>query len=203
VFARFFAIHSQPVLLVNWVPAKNHSRISASNTDGLIGDVGKDQLNDAPSPEYGDASAISINPDDENVDVAAAQPKRKRTSINYNVDDALSFDEIHVSPNITGPIVKRSKTLSKSNIRGVIIGVWRDSSEPDVANKHVVFGFIDIHDRLRTRIYGMNRKREELVGNLPTGAGGCWVTFPKIIFDSHLISLWPDQRICQISSSGS
>ncbi|EPE25691.1 hypothetical protein GLAREA_01603 [Glarea lozoyensis ATCC 20868] len=165
----------------------------AEPSSPIIVDVGRDQLDDAPSPEYGNASAISINPDDEEIAVAAAQPKRKRTSINYNVDDALNFDDIHVSPSITGPIIKRSKTLPKPNVRGVIIGVWRDSNELDVANKHVVFGFIDIHDRLRTRIYGMNRKREELVGNLPTGAGGCWVTFPKIIFDSHLKDLSPGQ----------
>ncbi|EHK97656.1 hypothetical protein M7I_6540 [Glarea lozoyensis 74030] len=138
-----------PVSLLSnslWLRFTRHV-ISGSNTNSIIVDVGRDQLDDAPSPD----------------------------------------------PSITGPIIKRSKTLPKPNVRGVIIGVWRDSNELDVANKHVVFGFIDIHDRLRTRIYGMNRKREELVGNLPTGAGGCWVTFPKIIFDSHLKDLSPGQ----------
>jgi hypothetical protein len=107
-------------------------------------------------------------------------PKRKRSSINYNLDDKLRdspYDE---------PSLKKPKQSQK--IRGVIIGVWRDSDQPNDEDKHVIFGFIDIHDRLRTRIYGMNRRGEELIGNIPMGAGGCWVTFAKVIFDSHLSS---------------
>ncbi|KAH6679268.1 hypothetical protein B0J14DRAFT_614523 [Halenospora varia] len=90
-------------------------------------------------------------------------------------------------PRADSPLIKRPRAQPK--VRGVPIGVWRDSSEPDDNDKHVIFGFIDIHDRLRTRIYAMNKKREELIGNVPTGAGGCWVTFPRIIFERHLASL--------------
>jgi hypothetical protein len=148
-------------------------------------DVSKDLIVD-------DASTIQINPKDEDEEVITPFPKRKRPSINYNMDD-LGFDGIRGSPNVTGPIVKRSKLVSKPIIRGVVIGVWRDSSEANDADKHVIYGFIDVHDRLRTRIYGMNRQRKEISGNLPTGAGGCWVTFPKIIFDDHLKDLSPAQ----------
>lgn len=116
--------------------------------------------------------------DDDEEDIVLPVPKRKRSSVNYNQDDPDPWDE---------PAVKRSKPAQK--IRGVIIGVWRDSDQPNDADKHVVFGFIDNNDRLRTRIYGMNRRDEELIGNIPVGVGGCWVTFPRIIFDSHLSSL--------------
>jgi len=97
-----------------------------------------------------------------------------------------TYDKLQRTPT-DEPLAKRPRNGPK--VRGVIIGVWRDSSEIDDADKHVIYGFIDIHDRLRTRIYGMNRRGEELIGNIPMGAGGCWVTFPRIIFDEHLRSL--------------
>jgi hypothetical protein len=80
--------------------------------------------------------------------------------------------------------VKRPRMPRK--IQGVIIGVWRDSDQPNDEDKHVIHGFIDIHDRLRTRIFAMNRQGQELIANIPTGAGGCWVTFERIIFEPHL-----------------
>jgi hypothetical protein len=119
----------------------------------------------------------------EDEDVISSVSKRKRASVNYNVDDKLRgspYDE---------PSLKRVKQSPK--IRGVILGVWRDSDQPNDADKHVIYGFIDIHDRLRTRIYGMNRRGQEVIGNVPVGAGGCWVTFPRIIFDPHLAQLSP------------
>lgn len=130
-----------------------------------------------------DSSAIMVENglhEDEDVEVVTPFVKRKRTSVNYNIDDS-GYDKV------VEPVAKRSRNGPK--IRGVIIGVWRDSDEPKDEDKHVIFGFIDIHDRLRTRIYAMNRRGEELIGNIPTGAGGCWVTFPRIIFDSHLKDL--------------
>ncbi|TVY18303.1 hypothetical protein LARI1_G004739 [Lachnellula arida] len=145
---------------------------------------------DAPGVQMADASAIILNNDEEN-DEDAVTPyyKRKRASVNYNLDD-LGYDKVLPGIPTSEPVAKRVRTGSPK-IRGVIIGVWRDSSEPNDADKHVIYGFIDIHDRLRTRIYGMNRRGEELVGNIPTGAGGCWVTFPRVIFDEHLMALNP------------
>ncbi|CZS89529.1 uncharacterized protein RAG0_00889 [Rhynchosporium agropyri] len=134
--------------------------------------------------ELADPPAVINGHGEEEEEVLPVHQKRKRTStINY--DDADFSKAIRESP-IDAP-VKRSKP--GKNIRGVIIGIWRDSDQADDEDKHVVFGFIDIHDRLRTRIYGMNRRGKEVVGNAPTGAGGCWVTFERIIFDSHLASL--------------
>ena len=129
---------------------------------------------------------VANEEDDE--DMMTPFPKRKRASINYGQDE-FDFNKIlRGSPN-EEPSAKRSKPSQK--VRGVIIGVWRDSDQPDDMEKHVIYGFIDIHDRLRTRIYGMNRRGEELIGNIPTGAGGCWVTFPRIIFEAHLKPLNP------------
>jgi hypothetical protein len=125
--------------------------------------------------------------EEEDDEVVTPFHKRKRQSVNYNLDE--NYNKIaRGSPNVDHP-PKRTKSTLSQKIRGVIIGVWRDSDQPDDADKHVIYGFIDIHDRLRTRIYGMNRRGEELVGNAPTGAGGCWVTFERVIFDTHLRGL--------------
>ncbi|TAQ85695.1 hypothetical protein B7494_g5965 [Chlorociboria aeruginascens] len=135
---------------------------------------------DAPSIDLANSPAAMIgeSPEDEDEDVVTPISKRKRTSVNYNLD---------ADPHGVEHFTKRTKPSPK--VRGVVIGVWRDSDQPEDEDKHVIHGFIDIHDRLRTRIYGMNRRGEELIGNLPMGAGGCWVTFPKVIFDDHLKSL--------------
>lgn len=125
--------------------------------------------------------------EDEDSDIATPYQKRKRSStINYNLDAPQYDAAIRESP-IQEPLTKRPKPAK--GLRGCIIGVWRDSNLPNDEDKHAIYGFIDIHERLRTRIYAVNRRGEELIANIPTGAGGCWVTFPKIILDSHLKSL--------------
>lgn len=134
--------------------------------------------------DLADSPMIMNGHDEEEEEIIPTFHKRKRTST-VNYDDS-GYGKVMRSSHNDAP-VKRSKP--GKNVRGVIIGVWRDSDQPDDEDKHVIYGFIDIHDRLRTRIYGMNRRGEEVVGNAPTGAGGCWVTFERVIFDSHLATL--------------
>ncbi|KAG9239175.1 hypothetical protein BJ875DRAFT_449123 [Amylocarpus encephaloides] len=145
------------------------------------------------TPELAHSSAMLLNPEEECEEDIITPHKRKRQAINYNLDGPTSYEQAHGSPMDSPmnyePAAKRPRALKGPTVRGVIIGVWRDSNEEDDQDKHVIYGFIDIHDRLRTRIYGMNRRGEELIGNIPTGAGGCWVTFPRIIFDPHLQGL--------------
>jgi hypothetical protein len=157
----------------------------------MSGDTDKGIVVDAPSidlVDLADSSAIMVENEEHDEDLVTPLQKRKRTPIDYSLDD-LEYNKMpRGSPN-EEPSAKRPKPSQK--VRGVIIGVWRDSDQPDDMEKHVIYGFIDIHDRLRTRIYGMNRRGEDLIGNIPTGAGGCWVTFPRIIFESHLKPLNP------------
>lgn len=47
-----------------------------------------------------------------------------------------------------------------------LLSLGKDSSEAADEDKHLINAFIDNQDRLRTRIYGSNRKGEELVGNM-------------------------------------
>jgi hypothetical protein len=175
-------------------------RTSASALSSPVDDV---------APSNGDAEivvdAIHQDPedsvmhdlDDEEGDYPEAdtasvgsQHKRKRTSVNYILHQNPT-NELNGNSSPSGePRVKRRQG---PKVRGILIGVWRDSDQPDDEDKHVIFGFIDIHDRLRTRIYGMNKRGEEVIGNVPTGAGGCWVTFERVIFEPHLRGLTSQQ----------
>lgn len=86
----------------------------------------------------------------------------------------------------------RIKRHGNSNVKGVVIGSWRDSSAPTRDQKHAVIGFIDIRDRLRTRI-----QPTDMTGNavdlskypIPAGPGGSWVTFGSVHFENHLVGL--------------
>ncbi|VDB88234.1 Bgt-2917 [Blumeria graminis f. sp. tritici] len=136
--------------------------------------------------EDSEGSDVEEEEYDEDEDVTPIMPKRKRASIKYAQEASLGL-----MPSPEGSTPKRLKPSVK--VRGVVVGVWRDSCESDDAEKHAVFGFIDLHDRLRTRIYAMNRRGEELIGNAPMGVGGCWVTFDRILFDQHLQGLSPSE----------
>ncbi|KAF3765463.1 hypothetical protein M406DRAFT_256136, partial [Cryphonectria parasitica EP155] len=74
--------------------------------------------------------------------------------------------------------------------KGVILGHWRDSDAAD-GDKHVVKGFIDSRDRLRTRVQPMNRDGKSVANKYPLkpGPGASWVTFQNIVFDDHLVHL--------------
>jgi len=152
---------------------------------------------DAPNKEASSKSIRFANPDvlddneneeiddgeddDKDDNTASSYPKRKRASINYKYDD-------YVDAGNDEPAAKRSR-MDSTRVRGVIIGVWRASSEPRDEDKHVIYGFVDKDNRLRTRLHARNRRGEELIGNIPTGTGRCWVTFTEIIFDPHLVAL--------------
>lgn len=164
-------------------------------------------------PTHDNGAILLGNPELDDEDPIVTTPmKRKRistTKIDYILDDSTYSNNSNSNTNTNSnpnsnpnsnfnrdspadePRVKRRPQGPK--VRGVIIGVWRDSDQPNNEEKHVIYGFIDIHDRLRTRIYALNRHGEELIGNVPTGAGGCWVTFERIIFDSHLRNLSTSQ----------
>lgn len=121
-------------------------------------------------------------------------PKRKRTSL-FN-DLSESKIEIPKSvpddkPTLIEVIKPKPARHSLSSVKGAILGYWRDSPAPDERSKHAVIGFIDVRDRLRTRIQAINTVGESVTEQypLPPGPGGSWVTFERIVFSDHLVNL--------------
>lgn len=88
-------------------------------------------------------------------------------------------------------LARPAKVPGSGGVKGVVLGYWRDSPVENDADKHSVIGFIDVRDRLRTRIQPTTRDGR-LVDQrypIPPGPGGSWVTFDKVAFDPHLVGL--------------
>lgn len=126
------------------------------------------------------------------------RPKRKRASLYEDLSedriDSLLVDSTDDFADVSsvGPALSKQvrPVPIASNVKSVTLGIWRESEAPD-ADKHVVKGFIDSRDRLRTRIQQHNRAGEIVTGRWPLkpGPGGSWTTFHNIIFDDHLVHL--------------
>ncbi|KAI1809217.1 hypothetical protein GGS20DRAFT_590883 [Poronia punctata] len=169
------------------------SSVSSVNPD-MLGDeiiVGTHGNGDKHSP-------FRVVSDAEDGDIAeepvSHYPKRKRASV-YNdlgedkMDLGLADDGVEAG--------SRSSQAKPSAAKGfdakcVVIGYWRDSPVPNVHDKHAVVGFMDVRDRLRTRIQNVTRFGESINQRLfpiPPGPGGGWVTFERIVFEKHLVGL--------------
>ncbi|KAK4101075.1 hypothetical protein N658DRAFT_79202 [Parathielavia hyrcaniae] len=116
--------------------------------------------------------------------------KRKRASTAY---PGSPVDSERVSPAPTEDLDSRrparpSKLHGVGGVKGVLLGYWRDSLAKNEADKHGVVGFIDVRDRLRTRIQPATRDGRPMDQRypIPPGPGGSWVTFDKVAFDAHL-----------------
>ena len=133
---------------------------------------------------------------DANDEPVSHYPKRKRTSL-YNDLSENKIDNSTPKPGdrnevLSTPTLKtKPPRQSLSSVKGVIVGYWRDSPAPDLKLKHAVIGFIDVRDRLRTRIQPITTSGDPVPSSypLPPGPGGSWVTFERIVFLDHLVGL--------------
>lgn len=146
------------------------------------------------SDQEDDQTTQDLEDDDEDLRPASSYPKRKRQSAVSDLND----DDMHVSsPDIdTRGINHKYRMVSArrtaAGFKHAILGFWRDSPVPDDARKHAVVGFIDIRDRLRTRIQITTRQYEKIDLSkypVPPGPGGSWVTFERVVFEPHLVGL--------------
>ncbi|GAP93120.1 hypothetical protein SAMD00023353_6800140 [Rosellinia necatrix] len=174
------------------------SSVSSVNPD-MLGDeiiVGTHGNGDKPSPlrvvsdaEDGDAT----NGEDE--EPVSHYPKRKRASLYNDLgEDKMETTLADETNGISTPRGSQGKATPSNprDLKGVVIGYWRDSPIPNPIQKHAVIGFMDVRDRLRTRIQVTTRSGEMINIRLfpvPPGPGGSWVTFERIVFDDHLIGL--------------
>ncbi|KAH7320987.1 hypothetical protein B0I35DRAFT_477519 [Stachybotrys elegans] len=136
-----------------------------------------------------------IMEDTQDEPISSHYPKRKR-NLTYSdlgeskIENSITTESEEKSTQLQQLKPKPSRQ-SLGSVKGVIVGYWRDSPVPDEINKHAVIGFIDVRDRLRTRIQSMTRAGESLVNDypLPPGPGASWVTFERVAFDQHLVGL--------------
>lgn len=122
-------------------------------------------------------------------------PKRKRTSIFNDLSESKLESASAVAPEVspTSPtaVSKYNRFRPHAAVKGVLLGTWRDSAVPNADKRHAVTGFIDVRDRLRTRVQPNTKEGESLVESypLPPGPGGSWVTFERVVFSDHLVGL--------------
>lgn len=122
-------------------------------------------------------------------------PKRKRLTAGMSGSETKNGTpdprlDMTPTPTVGRPKAQANRRQNGSS-RGVVIGHWRDSPVPYENRKHAVIGFIDIRDRLRTRIQGWNLSGEHVsnVWPLASRTGASWVTFDRIYFLPHLVGL--------------
>lgn len=125
--------------------------------------------------------------------ITSHYPKRKRASIfNDLSEDKIESSLVEEEQGRRLPKISRpARAHGVGGVKGVVLGYWRDSPVADEKDKHAVIGFIDVRDRLRTRIQPTNREGKNIsIGYpLPPGPGGSWVTFERVAFDPHLVNL--------------
>ncbi|KAI1279664.1 hypothetical protein F5Y07DRAFT_387328 [Xylaria sp. FL0933] len=174
------------------------SSVSSVNPD-MLGDeiiVGTHGEGDKQSPlrvvsDVEDADAT--NGEDE--EPVPHYPKRKRASLYSDLGEDKMDISVNGDTNDVGtPRGSQGKpaVTSARDAKSVTIGYWRDSPVPTVSGKHAVIGFMDVRDRLRTRIQNVTCSGEVVNSRLfpiPPGPGGSWVTFERIVFADHLVGL--------------
>jgi hypothetical protein len=118
-------------------------------------------------------------------------PKRKRASGVYaeSVADEKDASRASTEDLDTRRPARPPRLQGVGGVKGVLLGYWRDSPAESEADKHGVVGFIDVRDRLRTRIQPTTRDGRPVDQRypIPPGPGGSWVTFDKVAFDAHLV----------------
>ncbi|OTA85304.1 hypothetical protein M434DRAFT_163946 [Hypoxylon sp. CO27-5] len=175
------------------------SSVSSVNPD-VLGDeiVVGTRANGAKSPgrrvtsEREDIAMADAEEDDEPV---SHYPKRKRTSTYTDLNDDKMDISLIKDADETDTSLTKAKPRQRfdEDNKHVPIGYWRDSPVPEDEGKHgkhMVVGFIDVRDRLRTRIRSIDLNGEHINTRLfpvPPGPGGSWVTFERIVFLDHLI----------------
>ncbi|KAI1491939.1 hypothetical protein F5X96DRAFT_436354 [Biscogniauxia mediterranea] len=177
-------------------PPPDSSSVSSVNPD-MLGDeivVGTRANGNKNSPQR-----ITSDKDDEDAADSEASkpvthyPKRKRASMYDDLgEDKMEHSLLEDVDDIEAVRLGGKQRHGTAGAKNVILGYWRDSQTPSVKGKHAVIGFMDIRDRLRTRIQNVTRDGTLINTRLfpvPPGPGGSWVTFERIVFEPHLVGL--------------
>ncbi|KAI0830446.1 hypothetical protein F5Y06DRAFT_206839 [Hypoxylon sp. FL0890] len=173
------------------------SSVSSVNPD-MLGDeivVGtRANGNKSPGRRVASERGDVVVANEEEEEPVSHYRKRKRASTNNDVDDDKMDTSLVKDADETDVSLTKGKPRQRfeEDNKHVPIGYWRDSPVPQDEGKHMVVGFIDVRDRLRTRIRSIDLNGEHINTRLfpvPPGPGGSWVTFERIVFLDHLVGL--------------
>ncbi|KAK2000215.1 hypothetical protein LX36DRAFT_440452 [Colletotrichum falcatum] len=176
-------------------PPDNLSPISGSNDRALEDEIVVGNRNGEPKSS---PLRVVSDPEDENMadvedePIVSHYPKRKRASVFNDLAEDKMEGSIATDKEGTPRSTKPARRHGLGGVKGVILGYWRDSPVPEPKGKHAVIGFIDVRDRLRTRIQQNTRFGEPVSSAdypLPPGPGGSWVTFERVVFADHLVGM--------------
>ncbi|KFA80420.1 hypothetical protein S40288_07054 [Stachybotrys chartarum IBT 40288] len=71
----------------------------------------------------------------------------------------------------------------------ILVGTWTKSGEVDEKDRHAVYGILSQNGRFRVKLVRETRDGRFVEGNFPRGAGGPWIQWEEVNFDSHLKDL--------------
>ncbi|OBT40640.1 hypothetical protein VE00_08334 [Pseudogymnoascus sp. WSF 3629] len=125
---------------------------------------------------------------DSPLDMKPSKESQKAFSIPRSTPNAVQSNTGSPNRLETPPPRERSKYVIKG--KDVLIGYWKDSSEPEVFNKHAMYGVIQAHGVFRVKVVPETRDGRYLKdGNYPKQSGGCWVNYDTCIFEHYLKDL--------------
>ncbi|KAK3315085.1 hypothetical protein B0H66DRAFT_333201 [Apodospora peruviana] len=181
--------------LANEIMSRTSSAPVNTLEDEIVVGTNANNSNNTTTPQHIVSESEDVEMDDaEDLSIIEQVPKRKRVVSQYTDLTEGSVEPPAVRETPEPPrqrIVRPTKTHGMGGVKGVTLGYWRDSEPADPKNKHSVIGFIDVRDRLRTRIQPTTQDGRNITHDypLPPGPGGSWVTFEKVAFDRPLVNL--------------
>ncbi|KAK3304376.1 uncharacterized protein B0T15DRAFT_239392 [Chaetomium strumarium] len=155
--------------------------------------VGSDKVDTSPTEDM-EREDVAMGDAVDEKSLTGQYPKRKRASTAVYAESVGDGDGDDVGIPALGdePEYRRSARPPRSSVgesKGIVVGYWRASPADRADDKHGVIGFIDVRDRLRTRLLPTTRDGRPMDPRypLPAGPGNSWVTFDKVAFEPHLV----------------
>ncbi|UNI20266.1 hypothetical protein JDV02_006369 [Purpureocillium takamizusanense] len=152
----------------------------------------KEQKPQVPAPAPANEDAVMEDAQDEAA--VSHYPKRKRTSLYPDLSET-KMENSQTAPAApaappTARDARKPRVPRETSVKAALLGSWRDSPVPEPERRHAVIGFIDVRERLRTRVQPHTTAGDPIDDyRLPPGPGGSWVTFERIVFAEHLVGL--------------
>ncbi|KAK4241377.1 hypothetical protein C8A03DRAFT_30472 [Achaetomium macrosporum] len=171
-------------------PVSQHSvvHLNSSLQDEIVVGTKTHDKAEATATEVTELEDVVMGEAVDDKSLTGQYPKRKRASTGTyaeSVEDGTPAppDELEARR------YARAPRASVGGMKGIVVGYWRDSPAEKAEDKHGVIGFIDVRDRLRTRILPTTRDGRPMDQShpIPSGPGGSWVTFDKVAFEPHLV----------------